>query len=116
VGKPTRRLFRIHPLRDFAMPSHLAGKLLFLTQVYDFPTRRMRNGARAVQGSALRRRGAVAPSNNLEIALESVSTIYGITAKGAAANSAGPAEFQGLNAITQASNSRASISHPASPF
>ena len=30
---PLQSLLRIHPLRDFAMPGHLQGKLLFLTQV-----------------------------------------------------------------------------------
>ena len=66
----------------------------------------MRNGSKPapVVGSGSARvllRGAAAPSDNLNIALESVNTLYSIDAVGSPANSAGPAEFQGLQAVTQ---------------
>ena len=66
-GKPDRRLFRVHPHRDFAMPAHLAGKALFLTQVYDFPTKRMRNGVLPAVAAAGPLRGRALQSNTLQM-------------------------------------------------
>ena len=75
------------------IPAALEGDLLFISGVADFPTRRMRGGARRATGLTLK-------ANDLPVALESVSALYGAVS-GHVGNSTtvAPVEFQNDDAV-----------------
>ena len=80
-----KTLFRVAPTASFTYPAQLSGKLLFVTSVFDFPTKRMRMGpgilAISEKGKAtsitppsasLRGVTAPAPAVDLIVTLETV--------------------------------------------
>ena len=99
-----RHLHRIPVGGAFSMPPHLAGKMVFVSGLYDFPTRRMRRGtapralpppprAASTRGGA-RARMLVTP--DYYVTPESLAAVYATTAvHGTTASIIAPAEFQG---------------------
>jgi len=91
VGKG-KTIYRVAPSDEFTLPSHLAEKLKFVTNMYDFPTRRMRLGSgithhgpkTGVEG------GRKLQGTDYMVALETLWSFYGVNKlKGAAASTTG---------------------------
>lgn len=87
-----RVVHRIHPSDKWSVPKTLDGKLMFLTNLADFPTDRRRFG----KVSAVNRE---AQSVDYSIVLETLQNLYQYDNTGNkwadAASTGGPAEFQG---------------------
>lgn len=98
VAATGKTLYRVHPTQNLQFPMHLADKLKFVTNVFDFPTKRMR------LGSGLKAHGPSTTGRKLQtdyfITLESLWSLYGTNAvKGSDKSTTGPAEFQADSAI-----------------
>ena len=82
----------MHPDTDFVWPSHLDDKLLFLTNLADFPTVRRRNG----KIQSIEARNGKAAATDYAVVLETLNDFYNIgDTKGSSAATTSPAEFQG---------------------
>ena len=82
---------RVHPDTAYTFPAHLDGKLLFLTNLADFPTVRRRNG----KVQAIEIVDGKAAATDYAVLLETLGDFYktkGI--KGDKAATTSPAEFQ----------------------
>ena len=82
---------RVHPDTPYTFPAHLDGKLLFLTNLADFPTVRRRNGhvqaVEIVDGKAA--------ATDYAVLLETLEDFYKTTGvKGSKDATTSPAEFQ----------------------
>lgn len=96
-----KTLFRVHPDQHLHFPAHLTDKLLFVTNVFDFPTQRMRLGTGIKAHGPAADAAGRALQTDYFVTLESLWSLYGTNAvKGSAASTTGPAEFQADQAIT----------------
>jgi hypothetical protein len=98
-----KSIFRVAPEELLTFPSNMVNKLRFVTNVFDFPTQRMRlgSGIRAGDSSKALRAGSRKLQTDYFITLESLWSMYGTNAvNGSDATTTGPAEFQADNAIT----------------
>jgi hypothetical protein len=125
-GSVRGRLHRVPPGAPFAIPADLAGKMLFASGLYDFPSRRMRRGAgvRSLSLSGPSSLSSPPPALNSDrgggggggdggssaanaaispdyyIAPESLWSFYATTAvSGSSAARTAPAEFQSYAAV-----------------
>lgn len=94
-------IHRVHPTEKMTFPAELTGKLRFVTNVFDFPTKRMR------YGSGVASHGPSTKGRKLQtdymVALETLWSFYGVNKlKGSEASTTAPAEFQADQAITRA--------------
>jgi subtilase family serine protease len=110
TAKNNKKLIRIHPDTTWEAPTHLENKLMFVTNLADFPTVRMRLGSKHLAtpvGGALpvanTRGGArkAQAANDLAINMETLSAFYKLPAEplGGSAATTAPAEFQNDTAI-----------------
>jgi len=101
VPRNNREIHRVHPDALLHWPAELTDKLLFVTNIFDFPTRRMRlgSGIKAQDSSNLRGR-ELQTGNDYYVTLESTWWFYQTNAtKGNPSSTQGPAEFQADSAI-----------------
>jgi tripeptidyl-peptidase-1 len=87
-----RTVHRLHPDTEYTWPAHLDGKLLFLTNLADFPTARRRNGR--MQAIGVDAEGKAA-ATDYAVLLETLGDFYNTKGvSGSAAATTAPAEFQ----------------------
>lgn len=101
VARQDRRILRIHPddANKINHPAHLAGKLLGITQLVDFPTVRMRQGrlhGHSVKNDATK--NLKYEGTDFAVTLETLHNIYGVGFQTDGVRdkraTGGPAEFQ----------------------
>jgi hypothetical protein len=103
LAKNGRLVHRIHPDQGWTFPQELVGKMLFMTNLADFPTVDRRHGV--TQHTVNKQTGAPEATDYF-VALETVRKFYGMesvtNATGSKLSTSAPAEFQADEAITKA--------------
>ena len=86
-------IVRTHPTAAFVLPSSLKGKMIFVSHLTDFPSRRTRLGTAVMPISA--------GDPSLVVAPESLAALYRIwNANGSAASTVSPVEFLSQSAFS----------------
>jgi tripeptidyl-peptidase-1 len=98
VPRDNREIYRVHPNALLHFPAELVDKLLFVTNIFDFPTKRMRLGS-GIKAHDRNLRGVDVTPDYL-VTLETLWNFYGTNSStGTATSTQGPAEFQADSAI-----------------